>query len=238
MDSIYPWQQTKWIEVTKRIEEDTLPHALLVSGSSGIGKKNFSLAVVQNILCETCKGKSTACGTCKSCLLITGETHPDLKIIEPSGKSETIGVDQIRELTNYVTLTPHIGQYKIALIHDAEKMNTNAANSLLKSLEEPPKSSIIILVSSRPNTLIPTIRSRCQLLSLPIPAKDIAIEWLTSKVKNEFDSELLLALAQGAPLLAFTFSQENVLQNRLEQFRQFNALSQQKGDPEIGRAHV
>lgn len=231
MKTIYPWQESKWDEITGRIKNHTLPHALLLTGPAGIGKKSFSFAMVQNILCEVSSGKDFACGQCKSCLLIKGDTHPDIKFIQPSGKSITIGVDQIRELIHYVSLTPHMGKRKIALIHDAEKMNTNAANSLLKSLEEPPQSSLILLVSSRHNTLLPTIRSRCQVISLPLPTQDVAEKWLSSNMTNDLDNTLLLALSQGAPLSALALSQDNILHNRLQQFNQLTQLSQQKNDP-------
>ncbi len=231
MQTIYPWQASKWAEITSRIKNNTLPHALLLTGPAGIGKKSFSCAMAQNILCEVSSGKDFACGQCKSCLLINGDTHPDIKFIEPSGKSASIGVDQIRELTHYVTLTPHIGRRKIVLIHDAEKMNTNAANSLLKSLEEPPQSSLILLVSSRHNTLLPTIRSRCQVVSLALPTHSVAEKWLASKITSDLDSRLLLALSQGAPLSALALSQDNMLNSRLQQFNQLTQLSQQKNDP-------
>ena len=231
MKSIYPWQNAKWKEISTRVENETLPHALLISGPEGIGKKSFSFAIVQSILCETLRANDLACGKCTSCLLLSSETHPDLKFIEPAGKSATISVDQIRELTTYVALTPHIGSRKIVLIHDAEKMNTNAANSLLKSLEEPPSSSLIILASSQHSILLPTIRSRCQLLSLPLPGQEIAKKWLAANVNTEFDVGLLLALAQGAPLSALALSQDNVFKNRLLQFSQLQQLAQQKTDP-------
>jgi DNA polymerase-3 subunit delta' len=115
-----------------------------------------------------------------------------------------IKVDQVRELANFLYVRSHRGGVRLALVHPAEDMNENAANALLKGLEEPPAGAMFILVSHRPAQLLPTIRSRCVAVPVPIPAREAALQWLASQGIK--DAERWLAYAGGAPLRAVDYA--------------------------------
>jgi DNA polymerase-3 subunit delta' len=186
-----------------------LPHALLFGGPRGIGKLELARALAQALLCETPAQNGAACGTCTACLWIEGGTHPDFRLVEPLAadaqtedeeKKTTIGVNQIRALSEFINVSSHRGGYKAIVVHPAEALNVNAANALLKNLEEPPPRTIFMLVTHRPNQLLPTIRSRCQQIALAAPERSAAAAWLAANgVRNP---DLALAHTGIAPLLA------------------------------------
>ena len=176
-----------WLEATsRRIAEDVganrLAHALLLSGGEGIGVAEFAGEIATYPLCFNARGGETgqACGQCKACALLKSGTHPDLKVLEPEGAAQIIRVDQVRELVNFMSQTPQIGDWKVAVIRPAHRMNLNAANALLKVLEEPPGQSLLLLATERPQTLLPTVRSRCTQLRLPGPNESQVDDYLAS----------------------------------------------------------
>jgi DNA polymerase III subunit delta' len=144
----YPWQAAERKRLVQQREADKMPHALLLSGARHLGKRDFALCMAGYLLCGT-PVAGDPCGTCANCHLVAAGTHPDLRLIEPEG-SKLIKIEQIRELTDWVNQTAQRGGFKVALIHPAEQMNLNAANALLKSLEEPSAGTVIILVSETP----------------------------------------------------------------------------------------
>jgi len=150
------------------IQQDRVRHAYLLAGSAGIGKRTLAIAFIQALLCE----KHTGCGECRPCKLIEHQNHPDVMIVKPtvSGeriKTEKILVDRIRdELIVPITRKPVEGRYRIGFIPNFETANENAANAFLKTLEEPPEYAILILTTDDLESLLPTIRSRCEVLSL------------------------------------------------------------------------
>lgn len=216
-----------WDELALR--RPRLPHALLLLGPPGNGLLELAQAFADALLCEHRPegGKAQlACGRCPACHWLAQGNHPDLRRVLPaalqalteskdaeaadsaaasnegSGKkaSQAILVDQIRELEQFFHVGTHRQGLRIILIAPAEAMNANAANSLLKQLEEPAPGTLFLLVSSDEEQLLPTIRSRCQTLRVPRPAATRALDWLAQAgVKNP---ETWLALAGGAPLLA------------------------------------
>ena len=189
--------------------KSSLPHALLLSGPRGIGKLAFARALSQALLCETPTSEGGACGTCSACLWFDAGTHPDYRQVEPAlvesdteevAKKTTISVEQVRALADFVNISSHRGGAKVIVIEPAEALNVNAANALLKSLEEPPPGTFFLLVSHRPHQLLPTIRSRCQSIALRAPDRAAAAAWLAQQgVKN---AEVALAHVGNAPLLA------------------------------------
>jgi DNA polymerase III subunit delta' len=200
-------------------DRDRMPHALLVHGPAGIGKAAFSRALAAGALCESPKG-GLACEACPSCHWFSQGNHPDFREIVPeatadeegegaaeaeAGKAEkarslVIKIDQIRAVGDFVSLSTHRAGFKVLVIRPAETLQPAAANALLKTLEEPPQRTLIVLVSDRPSRLLATIRSRCRLLALPMPPRDQALAWLRGEgVENP---EVVLASAGGAPLLA------------------------------------
>jgi DNA polymerase-3 subunit delta' len=190
-----------------------LPHALLLRGRRGIGKFIFARALAQALLCEAPTAKDAACGQCSACIWFAAGSHPDYRQIEPGGDAEdseaeegakkkptTISVDQIRALADFTNISSHRGGPKVIVISPAEALNVNAANALLKTLEEPPPRTYLLLVTHRPHQLLPTIKSRCQQLPLQGPDAASAVAWLAAQGVRQ--PELALAHTGDAPLLA------------------------------------
>lgn len=227
---IYPWFLPLWSDLMA--QSARWPHALLLDGPRGIGKRDFALAVAAARLCESPAAGGHACGTCAACHWLAQGTHPDLRLLEPyAGESDgeeegvrrkqEISIAQVRALAEFVSLSSARAGERVIVIQGAEAMNLAAANALLKTLEEPGPQVKLILVSHQANALLPTIRSRCQRVALPPPTRDQAQTWLSEEGVEQ--GELCLALAGGAPLLAREFAQPDYLAAR----RQFlGALAQ------------
>ncbi len=207
---VYPWHASVWTTLTADLER--LPHALLLQGPAGLGKQDFALRLAAALLCAQPKAES-ACGQCHSCQLLAAGTHPDLKRVMPEEDRRGIVIDQIRSLGTYLALRPHTAARKVAILSPADSMNLNAANSLLKILEEPPLGSILLLVASQPARLPATIRSRCQRVLFQIPERGLAQSWLKGREGGEAAVELL-GEAGGAPLRALALSREDFLAKR------------------------
>ena len=183
------------------------PHALLVHGPRGIGKHALALNFAQALLCEAPRADGLACGECAGCRYAVAGQHPDfmrleLLLIDPETGTlaavETIGIDRVRALTEFVQLTSHRQRAKVAIVSPAERMNAAAANALLKTLEEPPSGTYLILVSDQPGRVPATILSRCRRLAAPIPAPSAARAWLAEQGVTAPDQAL--AQAGGAPM--------------------------------------
>ena len=218
MTEFYPWQDElwqRWLELRTR-----LPHALLLRGPQGVGKFNFALNLAQSLLCKTPTATGMACDDCPSCLWFKQETHPDFRLLQPEALSapeeekeggkkpaKQITVEQIRELADFANLSAHQGGHRVMLIHPAEAMNPNAANALLKTLEEPSGNMLIMLVCHRPQRLLPTILSRCLALHFSIPKVEVSTAWLQRQGIDK--PQLALAQAGFAPLQAARLATEN-----------------------------
>jgi len=202
-----------------------MPHALLLSGPAGMGISGFARHFARLLLCENPSEGGTPCQTCKSCLLAESGSHPDLQIIEPEEPGKQLKIDQIRDLIHFTRLTSQYGRYKVAIIEPAEAMNISAVNSLLKTLEEPPPRTLLMLVSQRPMALPVTVRSRCQRIEFSLQQKSEAIPWLAGQVSSDRDFDVLLDLANGAPLTVVDMLEQDRLAERdrivsdLEQLR-------------------
>ena len=209
----YPWFQSVWERIARGTEQNRLAHALLLAGQEGIGSFDLGMAVSQYLLCLAPQ-RGTSCGACKSCLLLKAGSHPDLHIIGLEEKAAAIKVDQIRTLTSAVASTSQQGGRKLVIIHPADSMNTNAANALLKCLEEPSGDCVFVLVADRPTALMATIRSRCTRLELPLPEKSQALSWLS---RNQVaDPELKLEEAGGRPLRVMQWINDDLYQTKQE----------------------
>ena len=209
--TIFPWHSEAYKALADR--KGGLPHGLLIRGPTGIGKRAFARSLAQGLLCEERVTALTACGTCKACHWFETGNHPDFRLLQPEAaeisddaeqpdkkKKREISIAQVRSLTDFINISAHRNGAKVILIQPAEAMNVNAANALLKNLEEPPPDTHFLLVSDRPNMLPATIRSRCQQLALRPPTRIEATAWLKSNGVSQ--PELALALAGGAPILA------------------------------------
>lgn len=223
----YPWTQAQWQALQQRHTQQQLPHALLLAGPAGLGKAEFAEDMAQSLLCDAPQAKGQACGQCRACRQFLAGTHPDILRVFPEEPGKAIKVDQIRALIEQFAYASHQGGYRVAIICPAEQMNLNAANSLLKTLEEPPGNSLIMLVSARPARLPATILSRCQRLDFSVPAHRLALDWLkNSQLSLPVEQhEGLLALAHGAPLSALAFAEGEVLAQRRQLFESLLAVA-------------
>lgn len=219
---LLPWQHADWEKLRQYQSNKNIPQALLLTGSKGSAKSELAVLWAKTLLCDTVlpgmlsDNQTTACGHCASCELFQAGTHPDYMMIEPEEVGKAIKVGQIRQLVEFVSLTRSRGKIRVILVNPAESMNINAANSLLKTLEEPPENTLILLVSSKPAALSATIRSRCQFF--PITAVDIESisAWLTQgSDKNadisEKELDLALALAEYSPFNAKFYLESSIL---------------------------
>ena len=193
----YFWQEPVWDNFVAQVGNSHLPHAILISGGDGLGADKLAKAMGQYILCLS-PLESVACGICRSCRLLAANSHPDLSEIIPEEGATQIKIDQVRRVSDSIGKTAQQGGYKVITISPAEKMNLNAANALLKNLEEPAGKSLLILVTYNMSRLLPTIRSRCAKANLVAPEKNAALDWL--KQNNIDDAEALLEEASGLPL--------------------------------------
>jgi len=221
----YPWQLGEWQQLAQLIAHKKLPHALMLAGPKGVGKRHFAEALAQLLLCQNPR-EGGACGQCRGCELNKAATHPDLLWLEPEEQGKAIKVDQVRELTESLSKTAQQSGYKVVVLEPAEAMNTNAANALLKSLEEPAANTLLLLVSHSPSAVLPTIRSRCQLRALPMPRQEQVLRWLSPLlVGRDIAAESLLAAARGAPLIALGLLEGDALEQREQQLQQLTRLS-------------
>lgn len=224
----YPWHEALWSALSRQFEQ--LPHALLLQGRPGLGKHEFAVQLAQALLCERPR-ETMACGECHACHLFRVGTHPDLSGIGLADDARSITVDQIRALGDFLSLRPHTAMRKVVIISPAEAMNLNAANSLLKLLEEPPLGCMLLLVTSHPARLPATIRSRCARLLFRQPAAAVGLAWLRSRPASEGNPAWLLDFAGGSPLLAESLGSQDFLQVRAQLLQDLAALAQSREHP-------
>ena len=202
---LYPWQTDQWQQVSDMMQQQRLPHALIIGGVPGLGKLTFAKRLASALLCQQ-QVNHTACGECKSCQLLAANSHPDFKLLQPEETSKAILVDQVRKIQHAMATTAQQGGARIVVINGAADLNLNAANALLKQLEEPGDRSYFLLLHQWPQTLLPTVRSRCQLLNINVPEPEHALQWLQQQLPADdgmTDTAVkLLQLANGAPLKA------------------------------------
>src|SRR5438067_9031975 len=180
-----PWHDATLAEIVAQWGD--MPHALLLHGLRGIGKHALALHVAQALLCETPAAGGLACGVCPGCRYVVAGQHPDLMRLElrtldaETGEAvpvDTIGIERIRAMIDFAQLTSHRQRGKVAVIAPAERMNLSAANALLKTLEEPPQGTYLLLVSDQPGRLPATIVSRCRKVPIATPERAQAKQWL------------------------------------------------------------
>jgi DNA polymerase-3 subunit delta' len=225
-----PWLEPFWARVTDACRQNRLPHALLLTGQPGMGKAAFAEALARILLCERPVESREPCGQCTSCTLFAAGTHPDFFCVTPVEDSRVIKIDQVRELSENLALTSHGNGYKVAILIPADAMNINAANSLLKTLEEPSDNTVLVLVSAQPARLPATVRSRCQEIRIQAADREQSRRWLTERYDGP-SPELYLALANGAPLHALQLAQGQTLEERQRRFQQLVAIGARQESP-------
>jgi DNA polymerase-3 subunit delta' len=233
--AIYPWQHEDWNRLQRL--RDRLPHAILFHGAQGIGKVAFAEQFAQSVLCESPVNDGFACGSCASCGWFLQYGHPDYRRVRPeileidtieddseseegankkSASSKTpskeIRIEQVRALAGFMNVSTHRSGLRVVLLYPAETLNSASANALLKTLEEPPPGTLFILVSHRPDRLLPTILSRCRKFPMSLPSTEDALAWLN---ENEVsDAAQWLALNGGAPLAALMAAEDESASDR------------------------
>ena len=191
-----PWLQAAKTIFSQQLNNNSMPHAQLLGVENGYGADVLLQHFAYLALCDK-PSQSQACGFCHACQLVKAETHPDLHIVKPDGQQ--IKVDQIRQLCAALANTAQQGGRRIAIIHDTEKMNVAAANALLKTLEEPGKDTLLLLQTSSPSLLMPTISSRCQKIAVSLPSKEDINAWLQQHSNVTGDMTWAIPLV-GGPL--------------------------------------
>lgn len=232
-DPLPAWCDVAWRTLAARAANGTLPHAILLCGPFGLGKRAFADAFVRARLCDAPRD-GHACGECRACKLLAVGTHPDRIAITFEENPNThklrseIVIEQIRKLSARLALSSQLGGWQVAVIDPAEAMNFAAQNALLKTLEEPTAASLIVLVSDAPARLSATIRSRCQRLDFALPAHAEALAWL--QARHADNAEALLAAAGGNPGQAWLLAAQGGMQRRQEVARDLLALAGGRGN--------
>jgi len=185
--------QKQWDFLKKRFESNQLSHAYLFAGPEEIGKRKFALELIKMINCQGNDEK----GECQNCKLIENEKHPDVLMVEVKKDKSEIEISQIREVQQFLSLKPYYSSFKAVIIDEAQKMNQEAQSCFLKTLEEPKGRTILILISSRPEILLPTILSRCQLIKFfACPITEIK-NYLIKNGASEEKAEMFSSISEG-----------------------------------------
>lgn len=228
-EATLPWQRDSWAQFCNSLAAGRLAHAILLGGARGTGKRHFADQAAALLLCaqpqNTGSPEALACGRCKQCSLLGADSHPDLMVLAPVD-SRVVKIEQVRRLTDFAVRSPQVARRKVVIIDSADRLNLNAANALLKTLEEPAEDVVLLLLHHAGEPLMPTIRSRCQTQRLPLPSQAQALEWMASTDKARAREELEAALdrTRGAPLAALALLQDGLLaagDECLESLRQF-----------------
>ena len=231
-DDLLPWQQAHWQRIVTRFPK--IPHAILLTGMQGSGKRQFADQLAAWLLCLNQK-EQQACGECSSCQWLKAETHPSLLRISPEtdakGKtSQVIKIDQIRELMPFVQQTGK--GWRAIIIEPAEALNIAAANALLKTLEEPGEQVTLILISDQPLQLTATIRSRLQQYKVGEVSTSDAVAFIIKKTKLDLNqATLLLNIAGGAPLAALNLREQPTYLARKDWLNDWQDLLLQRVSP-------
>ncbi len=234
-----------------------LPHALLLAGPKGLGKNDLAAWLAQLLVCAQPGADHRPCGRCQGCTLYAAGSHPDLHVVQPEavykstagllgqyalryapadkGKdtkdSTVIRIDQIRALIEASQTRPQIAARKVLILSPADSLNVNAANSLLKLLEEPPPDSTLLLVADRPTRLPATIRSRCVHVPVRAPERGAALAWLQTQGQASAQAGLLLELTAGAPLAALALADGDYIARRAQWMDDIEGLLGKGADP-------
>ncbi|MCP1375965.1 DNA polymerase III subunit delta' [Dyella lutea] len=230
--SAMPWLDDAWRRLQARRERGALPHALLICGPEGLGKRDFAARFVRGLLCQQPE-LGEACGHCRSCVLLDAGTHPDRVAVgyglrKDGVQRSEIVIDQIRELSARLAMASQFGGWQVATIDPADALNAAAANALLKTLEEPAAQTMLVLVADAPWRLPQTIRSRCQRIEFHLPEPAQALAWL--QARGVVDPASALRAAGGNPGLARRWAEEGALDRRSEVRRDLAALAAGRGE--------
>lgn len=215
----------------RHVTRGDLRHAYLFSGPPGLGRRTLALRLAQALNCERPVAPGEPCFNCRTCKQIETMQHPDLNIIQAMDddgtpkEGGTLRVDQIREVQRTLNFKPYQSQYRVAVFLRFQEANDNAANALLKTLEEAPAHAILILTADTPEQLLPTINSRCEILRLrPLPIEAVTSD-LIERGLDEDRARLLAHIAGGRPGFARKLVEDvTVLEKREERLNDLQTL--------------
>jgi DNA polymerase-3 subunit delta' len=192
------------VEIVRRaLAFGKLPHAMILAGPDGVGKRTFSLLLAQALNCLSPR-EQDSCGECRSCRKIRSGAHPDVRVVVPEGAN--IKIDQIRALNSEIAYQPFEGKSRVAVLDPADQLRPEAANCLLKTLEEPPSRTVIILVTPNPHALLTTIRSRCRLLTFGALTQGQVEEFLATRAHRPPSEARLASMhSEGSVSAALLF---------------------------------
>jgi DNA polymerase III subunit delta' len=226
-----PWLGPEITKLRGAYAARRLPHALLVHEAPGAGGEWLASWTARMVLC-TSTLESAPCERCASCQRAAHGQHPDLTVIRPLETSTQIRIEQVRELGTELALTAHQGGYKVGILSPADSMNRFAANALLKTLEEPPQNTLLILVASQPSRLPATILSRCQRVRVRAPQQAEAVAWLEA-TRGPGDWGRVLAVLGAAPMAAAAADPAAVVEVAAEVRRGLEEAAAGGGDPVV-----
>ena len=202
-----PWLDAAREQLRGAHAANRMPHALLIVSIAGLGEQALARWIGALTLCQ--ERDKSPCGLCATCQLLKVDSHPDLHVVGLEEKAQQIKIEQVRELSETLSLKSYRGGYKVGLVENAELLNTYSANAFLKTLEEPAGDTLLILVAKPSHRLPATIASRCTRVALRAPPSAQALAWLRER-SGKPPSEAALRLAAGAPLLAEQLEQANL----------------------------
>jgi len=201
----------------KHVVNRTTRHAYLFSGPPGLGRRTLALRFAQALNCTNPVSAGIPCGVCRDCKQIELMQHPDLTIIQADSEGGTLKVDQIREARKSLTLKPYMSKYRVAIFLRFQETNDNAANALLKTLEEAPSYAVLILTADNPEQLLPTIVSRCEVLRLrPLSIEEVKQDLINRGVDDE-RARLVAHIAGGRPGYARRLVEDDALLDKREE---------------------
>lgn len=222
------WLRPAREQLATTVRSDRVPHALLIQDAPGAGGAQLGLWMAKLLLCAAPAG-DRPCGSCAACTAVAEDRHPDCTRVGLMEDSKQVRIEQARELSAHLALASHQGGYKVALIDPADAMNWNAANALLKTLEEPSPRTVLILVAQQPSRLPATLLSRCQRVRIRAPEREPVLRWLNQFV-GEGPWDAVLDVIGNAPLLAAGLDPRAVLQIRDETFGGLADLASRRAD--------
>lgn len=224
-----PWQRQQWQQLYRTHQNGRLPQALLLLGQAGLGKALFAAHFAKTLLCKQ-PADGFACEDCRNCVLVAADTHPDLCYLAPEKSSQGIKIDAIRSVIEKLNRTTQAA-YKIVIINPADSLLLAASNALLKSLEEPSDRVLFILIAEKIEHLLPTIRSRCQVIRFSPPQKALAMPWLAQQLPESTALDKLYQLSAGSPLQALSYAKSDYYQFYIDLLHALTALLTQEIDP-------